>query len=148
MKAFEFPDGYNRFFGPERMRAPEVLFQPEKFLPAWVPKRDTYRGLPGLIYTSVSGCDMDLRPHLLNNIVVAGGNTLLPGFVDRLNQELAMLAPSAKTRVHAPANSTERRCSSWLGGSILASLGTFHQMWISRKEFDENGAQIVEKRCQ
>ncbi|RKP08237.1 actin family [Thamnocephalis sphaerospora] len=148
MKAFEFPNGYNRFFGVERLRAPEMLFQPEKFLPPWVPKRDIYRGIPGLIYTSVSGCDVDLRPHLLNNIVVAGGNTLLPGFVDRLNQELSLMAPSTKIRVHAPASSTERRCSSWLGGSILASLGTFHQMWISRKEFEENGAQIVDKKCQ
>jgi actin-related protein len=42
----------------------------------------------------------------------------------------------------------ERRCGSWQGGSILASLGTFHQMWISRKEFEESGAQIVDKKCQ
>jgi hypothetical protein len=32
-KSFEFPDGYNRFFGVERLQAPEILFQPENFLP-------------------------------------------------------------------------------------------------------------------
>ncbi|KAI8052541.1 actin family [Syncephalis plumigaleata] len=147
-KTFEFPDGYNRFFGAERLQAPEILFQPENFLPANWPKRDTYRGLPGLVYTSVSGCDVDLRPHLLNNIVVAGGNSLFPGFTDRLQLELSMMAPSSKVRIHAPSNSMERRCGSWQGGSILASLGAFHQMWISRKEFEEQGAQIVDKKCQ
>ncbi|KAI9593780.1 actin family [Syncephalis fuscata] len=147
-KSFEFPDGYNRFFGMERLQAPEILFQPENFLPQTWPKRDTYRGLPSLIYTSVSGCDVDLRPHLLNNIIVTGGNSLFTGFVDRLQLELSMMAPSSKVRIHAAPNSIERRISSWQGGSVLASLGTFHQMWISRKEFEEQGAQIVHKKCQ
>jgi actin-related protein len=33
---------------------------------------------------------------------------------------------------------SERRFGSWIGGSILASLGTFHQMWISKKEYEEH----------
>ncbi|CAM4341214.1 unnamed protein product [Lepidochelys kempii] len=36
------------------------------------------------------------------------------------------------------SNSTmERRFSPWIGGSILASLGTFQQMWISKQEYEE-----------
>ena len=38
-------------------------------------------------------------------------------------------------KIHAPGNPTERRYGGWLGGSILASLGTFHQLWISREEW-------------
>lgn len=37
--------------------------------------------------------------------------------------------------MHAPGNPIERRYGGWLGGSILASLGTFHQLWISREEW-------------
>lgn len=40
-----------------------------------------------------------------------------------------------QVKIHAPGNPTERRYGGWLGGSILASLGTFHQLWISREEW-------------
>ena len=32
-----------------------------------------------------------------------------------------------KVKIHAPAATTERRFSVWIGGSILASLGSFQQ---------------------
>jgi actin-related protein len=35
----------------------------------------------------------------------------------------------------------------WIGGSILASLGTFQQMWISRQEWDEEGAGALDRKC-
>lgn len=34
----------------------------------------------------------------------------------------------------------ERRFGVWIGGSILASCGNFHQLWLSKKEYDEMGA--------
>ena len=40
-----------------------------------------------------------------------------------------------QVKIHAPGNPTERRYGGWLGGSILASLGTFHQLWISKEEW-------------
>lgn len=33
------------------------------------------------------------------------------------------------------------------GGSILASLGSFQQMWVSKKEFEEHGAGIVHRKA-
>ncbi len=42
--------------------------------------------------------------------------------------------PGLKIKISAAGLTTERRFGAWIGGSILASLGTFHQMWISRKE--------------
>ena len=41
----------------------------------------------------------------------------------------------SQTKVHAAGHPTERRYGAWLGGSILASLGTFHQLWISAEEW-------------
>ena len=40
-----------------------------------------------------------------------------------------------QTKIHAPGNPIERKYGAWLGGSILASLGTFHQLWISKEEW-------------
>ena len=44
--------------------------------------------------TSVGMCYMDLRPQLYNNAIVTGGNSLLQGFSELLNRDLAMKAPS------------------------------------------------------
>ena len=33
------------------------------------------------------------------------------------------------------------------GGSILASLGTFQQLWISSSEWNECGTSVVHKKC-
>ena len=103
--------------------------------------------IPELIKSALNAIDVDLRPNLLGNIVVTGGSSLLNGFNDRLNQELIAMFPSSKIKLHAAGLTTERRFGTWIGGSILASLGTFHQMWISKQEYEENGVGIVEKRC-
>merc|ERR1712096_508655 len=68
-----------------------------------------------------------------------------PGIADRLTKEIQTLAPSTmKVKVIAPP---ERKYSSWIGGSILASLSTFQQMWITKTEYDESGPSIVHRKC-
>jgi actin-related protein len=65
--------------------------------------------------------------------------------LNRMNKELVALAPSTmKIKIIAPP---ERKYSVWIGGSILASLSTFQQMWISKEEYDESGPAIVHRKC-
>jgi len=67
------------------------------------------------------------------------------GIDTRLQKEVSALAPNTmKIKVVAPA---ERKYSVWIGGSILSSLSTFQQMWITKQEFDEAGAAIVHRKC-
>ncbi|CAI7604056.1 hypothetical protein PCG10_003221 [Penicillium crustosum] len=149
-RPFEFPDGYNQVFGVERFRAVESLFDAKAAIPdpdSSFPPPTPAQTIPELVKASLAGVDVDLRPHLLANVVVTGGSSLLYGFTDRLNHELMQIFPGPRVRVTAPGNTSERRFGSWIGGSILASLGTFHQMWISKKEYEEHGPNIVEKRC-
>lgn len=47
-----------------------------------------------------------------------------------------------QVRVIAPP---ERKYSVWIGGSILASLSTFQNLWISKQEYDESGPGIVHR---
>merc|ERR1711865_1338316 len=69
-----------------------------------------------------------------------------PSFIGkRMTKELTALAPSTmKIKVVAPP---ERKYSVWIGGSILSSLSTFQQMWISKGEYDESGPTIVHRKC-
>ena len=90
-------------------------------------------------------CDLDIRKDLYGNIVMSRGSTMYPGISDRMQKEITALAPSSmKVKIVAPP---ERKYSVWIGGSILASLSTFQQMWISKQEYDEAGPSIVHRKC-
>ncbi|KAM3267591.1 hypothetical protein P3S67_032220 [Capsicum chacoense] len=54
---------------------------------------------------------------------------MFPGIAKRMSKEITALAPSrTKIKVIAPP---ERKYSTWIGGSIFASLDTFLKMLIS-----------------
>ena len=40
----------------------------------------------------------------------------------------------------------ERLHAAWLGGSILASMGTHTQIWMSRAEYDDHGAGLIARK--
>merc|ERR1712151_722084 len=86
-----------------------------------------------------------LRKDLYANVVLSGGTTMYAGIADRMSKEITALAPaSMKVKIIAPP---ERKYSVWIGGSILSSLSTFQQMWISKQEYDESGPSIVHRKC-
>lgn len=143
--AYEFPNGFNQIFDVERFRICESLFDTSTVKGI---ESTTLLGVPHVITTSIGMCDIDIRTGLYNSVIVAGGNTLLNGFVDRLNRELLAKTPSSmRLKLISNNSQTERRFSSWIGGSILASLGTFHQMWISKQEYEETGRACIERKC-
>lgn len=147
-RPFELPDGWNQVFGLERFKVVEGLFAPKSaYSDAAHPLLDADQSLPTLINKALSNVDVDIRPHLLNNIVLTGAGSLIDKLPDRLMSDIQAMYPNPKVRVLANSNSAERKYAAWIGGSVLGSLGTFHQMWISKEEFKEHGTQIVEKRC-
>lgn len=104
-------------------------------------------GLSELINKSLNNLDIDIRQQSANNIVVTGSLSLIPGLNDRIYRDLSEMNPSLKIRVTSSGNSYERKYQSWLGGSILASLGTFHQLWVSKQEYEEmGGGKIIIER--
>ncbi|MBN3272886.1 ACT2 protein, partial [Polyodon spathula] len=102
-------------------------------------------GIHETAYNSIMKCDIDIRKDLYANNVLSGGTTMYPGIADRMQKEITALAPSTmKIKIIAPP---ERKYSVWIGGSILASLSTFQQMWITKQEYDEAGPSIVHRKC-
>ncbi|KAK4525126.1 hypothetical protein GAYE_SCF08G3031 [Galdieria yellowstonensis] len=137
-KTYELPDGQVITVGSERFRCPEVLFQPSLI-------GMESEGLHTVAYQSIMKCDMDIRKDLYGNVVLSGGSTMFPGIADRMQTELSSVSPSSmKIKIVAPA---ERKYSVWIGGSILASLSTFQQMWITKQEYEESGPGIVHRKC-
>jgi len=137
-KSYELPDGQVITIANERFRTPEVLFSPAAV-------GSEASGIHETTFNSIMKCDVDIRKDLYGNIVLSGGSTMFSCITDRMQRELTALAPSSmKVKIVAPP---ERKYSVWIGGSILASLSTFQQMWISKQEYDETGPQSVYRKC-
>ncbi|KAL6035263.1 hypothetical protein STEG23_032044 [Scotinomys teguina] len=153
-KSYELPDGQVITIGNERFRCPETLFQP-----SFIGMESA--GIHETTYNSIMKCDIDIRKDLYANNVLSGGTTMYPGIADRMQKEITALAPSTmKIKVKscisnfkayegpaAPIESSsheeeeDRESLLLLSGSIqsglgsiLASLSTFQQMWISKPE--------------
>ena len=137
-KTNELPDGIIITVGSELFRCPEVLFQP-----SFIGKEAS--GIHDCTFQTIMKCDVDIRKDLYANIVCSGGSTMFEGLPERITKEMTARAPpTMKIKVIAPP---ERKYSVWIGGSILSSLSTFQQMWISKAEYDESGPTIVHRKC-
>eukprot|EP01071_Lankesteria_metandrocarpae_P003380 Lankesteria_metandrocarpae@DN2924_c0_g1_i1.p1 len=107
-------------------------------------------GLSSCVLECIRNCDVDLRKELSGFLILTGGVSTIQGLPDRLPRECTQLGGQLfqlKIKVVSPSCLLERRYSSWVGGSILSSLATFQQMWLSKAEYDEHGATLVERKC-
>ena len=69
---------------------------------------------------------------------------MFPNLPERLQNEITELCPSSmKVKVVSPP---ERKYSTWIGGSIVASLSSFQHMCATKAEYDESGPMISHKK--
>ncbi|XP_040850809.1 uncharacterized protein LOC121165872 [Ochotona curzoniae] len=127
---FVLPDKQVITLGSERFCCPEALFQPN-LLGLNQP------GLPQLALLSISRLEAKQQEQLLANVVLDGGSTLLSGFPERLKQELGHRA--------TVLGSPHRAVAAWLGGSIMACRDSFQSLWLSRREYEEEGPWAIYK---
>merc|ERR1712079_758230 len=93
-------------------------------------------GIHDTSFQSIMKCDVDIRKDLYANVVVWGYHNVCRHRREN-DERVSALAPSTmKIKVVAPP---ERKYSVWIGGSILSSLSTFQQIWISKGEYAESG---------
>ncbi|XP_006861877.1 PREDICTED: actin-related protein T3 [Chrysochloris asiatica] len=137
-KVYQLPDGKTIRLHEELFNCPEALFTPSLM-------RLEAPGIDKMCFNSIMKCDTDLRNSFFSNIILAGGSTSFLGLEKRLVKDIAKLVPAnTPVQVTAPP---ERRISVWMGGSILASLSAFQDMWITAAEYKEVGPNIVHQRC-
>lgn len=136
--AYELPDGQQIFVGKERFRATECLFKPSLV-------GMELHGVHDATFGSIMKCDIDTRNVFYNNVILSGGSTMFPGMADRMHWELSQLVPpKIKIKLIAPP---ERKYSVWIGGSILASLSSFQQLWVTKQEYEEYGPEMIHRKC-
>lgn len=110
--------------------------------------------IAGMVCDAAFRCDRDQQASVLGNIVLSGGGACI-GPTDQAVPDLLREQVEAIIHAHTPGwrvkvlspSIQERAICNWLGGSVLASLGTFHEMWITKAEYEEWGSAIVNRKC-
>jgi|LauGreDrversion4_2_1035121.scaffolds.fasta_scaffold618559_1 actin-related protein len=94
-----------------------------------------------MIVTALNKVDIDIRTPLYQHVLLSGGNTLFMYIQEKLHSEIKKLAPKyMKIKLHTPSN---RKHICWSGGSIITSLDSFNQMWVSRSDYMEKGEKEI-----
>uniref|UniRef100_A0A9L0RM56 Actin epsilon 1 n=1 Tax=Equus caballus TaxID=9796 RepID=A0A9L0RM56_HORSE len=134
---YQLPDGREIHLGQERFFCPEALFQTSLI----------GRNRPGIHLTafqSISSCRRGLWKVLFGHIILSGGTSSCLGLRDRMQRELcSLVTPAINVKVSASPYSSY---SAWVGGSILCSLSTFKDMWVTNDEYKEMGSSVVSRR--
>jgi len=78
---------------------------------------------------------------MLNNIVLSGGTTMMPGFSNRMNLGLKDVLREKDISYNSYQVIAEgnRNISSWIGASMVSSMSSFNSVFISREEYNESG---------
>uniref|UniRef100_A0AAZ3R7Z0 Actin-related protein 6 n=1 Tax=Oncorhynchus tshawytscha TaxID=74940 RepID=A0AAZ3R7Z0_ONCTS len=121
----------------ERFAVPEMLFHPSDIGIHEI-------GIPEALVNSINNMPEEMQPHFYKNIVLTGGNTLFPGFRDRVYKEVRSLTPTDfQVSVLQPPNPISYP---WEGGKLLAENPDFDEMVVTREDYEENGHFICEEK--
>ncbi|KAK3375912.1 actin family [Lasiosphaeria ovina] len=121
----------------ERFVVPEILFNPSD-----IGMRQP--GLADIIMQSLSVLPIGIWPGLLANIVVVGGNSLIPNFIQRLQTEILKRVPDACiVRVACPADPI---ASTWIGAANFARHEHVERLAVTKQEYEEHGAAWVARK--
>ncbi|KAL1918512.1 uncharacterized protein VTP21DRAFT_3172 [Calcarisporiella thermophila] len=122
----------------ERFTVPEILFHPSDI-------GMNQAGVAEAIVQAVSATPTELHGLFYGNIVLIGGNAVFPGYKERVEKDLRLIAPSEfSIRVAKPADPVT---FAWRGGAALATRATeYAERVVTRAEYFEIGSEICRKR--
>eukprot|EP00466_Bigelowiella_natans_P018100 jgi/Bigna1/40629/e_gw1.45.26.1 len=115
-----------------RFVSPEALFAPSHILG----RQCKELGVQDLLFKSINMCDGYISKILIENVVIAGEVTEIPGFAQRVQAELYDLYKEFSKHHLVPA--LRRKDASWRGGSMFATLKTFPKIRFTREKFQED----------
>ncbi|KAK3323930.1 ARP5-like protein, partial [Cercophora scortea] len=129
----------------ERIRVPEVLFQPNAI--AGIDQTGII-DIAGDILTqrlpAIVGADR--RDDFLRDIFLTGGNTLFQNFDERLREGLTALLPAGSPLVIRRAN--DALLDAWKGAAGWAATGEARKAMVTREEYLEKGADYMKVSSQ
>jgi actin-related protein len=105
--------------------------------------------LKTIILKSISSVLIDIKKELINNIFICGGNSLIfNNYFHDLKESLAkQLVSGTVVKLTTHPSKIERSLASFLGASIISSLNIYKETIVKKEEYEEHGANIIERKC-
>ncbi|XP_071331791.1 actin-related protein 5 [Trachinotus anak] len=139
---FNMAEYHQLFVGTERLRCPEILFQPSL-------TGEDQMGLMETLQYVLARYTPEQQEALVSNVFLTGGNMQYPGMRDRVERELLAMRPFQShfkvTMASQPA------LDAWYGARDWALEhppgGAAAEGWISRQEYEEKGGEYLSEHC-
>lgn len=127
------PDGDNLYLNNERFRCTEVLF-------------NSFQNFVKKMIDAIMNVEFDIRNDISSNVVVCGGTSSTNGFIERFEKEMNsnQISKGFGLKINALP---DRKYQVWQGSSILAFTSAFKDMLVTHEEYNDAGAQIVNRKC-
>ena len=136
---YELPDGNKIELKEERIKCPEVLFNPSII-------NNNDKNVSQNCYEAVEKCDNFIKKDIYKCIDLTGGSSMFPGLEESFYKEIKDLVDIDMKNEIKIENLNGRKYGVWTGGAILTMSG-FELKWITKAEYEESGDLIVHKKC-
>ncbi|XP_012694236.2 actin-related protein 5 [Clupea harengus] len=127
------------YVGTERLRAPEVMFQPSMI-------GEDQMGLMETVQFVLDRYTPELQMALVENVFLTGGNLMYPGLQDRVESEMLAIRPFQsyyKVRLASrPAQDAWYGAREWALQHPPGGPG-----WVSRQDYEEKGGEYLSEHC-
>lgn len=136
-KAFDLPDGRSLDLSSHTIDVAQSLYDNTIFGQTQLP-------LQYLLYENMIEIEGELRREMIQNVILAGGGTLIHDFRSTFKKQVEQMIPII-LKMHC-TSLPRPEYSQWKGGYVLANLGLFQSMWISKREYEESGLSVMERK--
>ncbi|XP_071779777.2 actin-related protein 5 [Centroberyx gerrardi] len=137
---FNMAEYHQLFVGTERLRCPEILFQPSL-------TGEDQMGLMETLQYVLARYTPEQQEALVSNVFLTGGNMQYPGMKERLERELLAMRPFQShfqvNMASRPALDAWYGARSWALEHLPAGGGGGAEGWISRQEYEEKGGEYL-----
>ncbi|GAW81503.1 actin-related protein [Plasmodium gonderi] len=160
MDIYILPDGQNINISKFNNIACEIFFTPSLLsntklnyhINSLFIKEDKFEGVHATLFNMLNNMkSVKHKEELLNNVILTGSSTLFENFDQRFIKEfnqLDMIHNSNFQNFQVLSNGKyDKQYSSWKGGSILSSFKNFNSFFVTRREYEEFGLDIVTRKC-
>ncbi|XP_074068061.1 actin-related protein 5 isoform X2 [Macrotis lagotis] len=134
---FNLAEYHQLFLGTERIRAPEIIFQPSLI-------GEEQAGIAETIQYVLDRYPKEIQEALVQNVFLTGGNVMYPGMKSRIEKELLEMRPfQSSFQVQIASNPV---LDSWYGARDWAlEHMNREEGWITRKDYEEKGGEYLKE---
>nr|XP_020493775.1 actin-related protein 5 [Labrus bergylta] len=141
---FNVAEYHQLFVGTERLRCPEIMFQPS-------PTGEDQMGLMETLQYVLARYTPEQQDVLVSNVFLTGGNMQYPGMKARVERELLAMRPFQSnfkvTMASRPALDAWYGARDWAVEHLPSQGGESSEGWISRLDYEEKGGEYLSEHC-